>query len=488
MTRRKWTPPRSSRACRRRRRLRRRFEPNSRSSKYLLAFEEQRRGVGEGTTGGSWSASRSSSRPTWIRRGTYEAGKRRRRGDGPAAAVRPAAGPRRRGGAGRGGGAAGRRRRVSDGGRPGACGSFASSSRGGPDAASKARGERDGAGVQAVPTERRSCTRKGVRPDARRAPMRALLSVLEPTPAAWTLAAASRAPATGSPRGRIRGKEGQGQGRVDVRLNSASPILDPDRRLAAEESVKLIMLLGQVRRGGAIGRDMLIRRVFPERTASSSPHCHPAGRAGRPGEYTRVLQGRTDRQRDRRTHADARSVSGEREQPTSVGAHARVPAAGNSAARCTTSASALRLCTPRAAARGRRARPRGPGLTRTATLGRELSRRRSPREGPGGGRVWRRRLDSRGVRVDPRDGHGVAARAVVVLANTRAWRICASRAPWTSYRRGGSDQSVRDGRLGATTSAVTLLLQAPGEGVGALVRAGRFGGWRKRRTSPSPPR
>ena len=99
--------------------------------------------------------------------------------------------------------------------------------------------------------------------------MRALLSGLEPTPAARTLAAArSEAPATEKPKGKDKGK-GKAKAKepeVDVPFELPPPqSLDPDRRLAAEESVKLIMLLGQVRRGGATAsrRDMLIRRVFP---------------------------------------------------------------------------------------------------------------------------------------------------------------------------------------------------------------------------------
>ena len=110
---------------------------------------------------------------------------------------------------------------------------------------------------------------EGYGPMLAEAPMRALLSVLEPTPAAWTLAAARpEAPATGKPKGKDKGK-GKAKAKepeVDVPFELPPPqSLDPDRRLAAEESVKLIMLLGQVRRGGATAsrRDMLIRRVFP---------------------------------------------------------------------------------------------------------------------------------------------------------------------------------------------------------------------------------
>ena len=101
------------------------------------------------------------------------------------------------------------------------------------------------------------------------APMRALLSVLEPTPAARTLAAArSEAPATEKPKGKDKGKGKAKAKEPEVEVPFVLPppqSLDPDRRLAAEESVKLIMLLGQVRRGGATAsrRDMLIRRVFP---------------------------------------------------------------------------------------------------------------------------------------------------------------------------------------------------------------------------------
>ena len=110
---------------------------------------------------------------------------------------------------------------------------------------------------------------EGYGPMLAEAPMRALLSVLEPTPAAWTLAAARpEASATGKPKGKDKGK-GKAKAKepeVDVPFELPPPqSLDPDRRLAAEESVKLIMLLGQVRRGGATAsrRDMLIRRVFP---------------------------------------------------------------------------------------------------------------------------------------------------------------------------------------------------------------------------------
>ena len=110
---------------------------------------------------------------------------------------------------------------------------------------------------------------EGYGPMLAEAPMRALLSVLEPTPAAWTLAAARpEAPATEKPKGKDKGK-GKAKAKepeVDVPFELPPPqSLDPDRRLAAEESVKLIMLLGQVRRGGATAsrRDMLIRRVFP---------------------------------------------------------------------------------------------------------------------------------------------------------------------------------------------------------------------------------
>ena len=110
---------------------------------------------------------------------------------------------------------------------------------------------------------------EGYGPMLAEAPMRALLSVLEPTPAAWTLAAARpEAPATEKPKGKDKwkGKAKAKEPEVEVPFELPPPqSLDPDRRLAAEESVKLMMLLGQVRRGGATAsrRDMLIRRVFP---------------------------------------------------------------------------------------------------------------------------------------------------------------------------------------------------------------------------------
>ena len=110
---------------------------------------------------------------------------------------------------------------------------------------------------------------EGYGPMLAEAPMRALLSVLEPTPAARTLAAArSEAPATEKPKGKDKGKGKAKAKEPEVEVPFVLPppqSLDPDRRLAAEESVKLIMLLGQVRRGGATAsrRDMLIRRVFP---------------------------------------------------------------------------------------------------------------------------------------------------------------------------------------------------------------------------------
>ena len=109
---------------------------------------------------------------------------------------------------------------------------------------------------------------EGYGPMLAEAPMRALLAVLEPTPGAG----ATVAPAREKPKGKDKGK-GKAKAKATKELPEAEvpfelpppQTLDPDRRLAAEESVKLIMLLGQVRRGGATAsrRDLLIRRVFP---------------------------------------------------------------------------------------------------------------------------------------------------------------------------------------------------------------------------------
>ena len=109
---------------------------------------------------------------------------------------------------------------------------------------------------------------EGYGPMLAEAPMRALLAVLEPTPGAG----AAVAPAREKPKGKDKGK-GKAKAKATKELPEAEvpfelpppQTLDPDRRLAAEESVKLIMLLGQVRRGGATAsrRDLLIRRVFP---------------------------------------------------------------------------------------------------------------------------------------------------------------------------------------------------------------------------------
>ena len=199
-----------------------------------------------------------------------------------------------------------------------------------------------------------------------------------------------------------------------------------------------------------------------------------------------MLQGRTDRQRARRTHADARSVSGEqRATRRGVGAHARVPAAGRLGCGAAPRVPPLPRVRVRRVrrTRGRRARARGPGLTRaTGEDAREGSHDGGARgRVRAGGRVWRRRLDVRDVRVDPRDGHGVAARAVVLLAQhpARGASVLQGGRPGPPVGRGGSDQSVRDGRLGRDDLRGDAPAAGDGEGVGALVRAGRFGGWRE---------
>ena len=315
---------------------------------------------------------------------------------------------------------------------------------------------------------------EGYGPMLAEAPMRALLSVLEPTPAAWTLAATRpEAPATEKPKGKDKGK-GKAKAKepeVDVPFELPPPqSLDPDRRLAAEESVKLIMLLGQVRRGGATAsrRDMLIRRVFPGTGGLEARRIViRLGGLAVLGEYTRACykDGRTANALDALTLMQglcqvSREQPGEALAPTLVSLLRDNSAAAlhHECLRCL--ASVYAACGEREGAVLALVGLGLPALL-AKTLGRGVVTTEEPAEGRSGDESAAT-LDVCGVRVHSRGGHGVAAHLWFFSPNTpRVAHLC--------FKEGVldllSDAEVMtracamDGS-GATTSAVTLLLQA----------------------------